>query len=284
MSQSPHAREEPCKDPPSPEAKQGGAQYSPSWPHAHEPDPAQTLHTGCRTHSGVRAPQHMCWAKVAPGGQPLQRRGAARRASATQWRLSDPGSLQCLPSRCRPKLVRGCGHRYHAASAASPVAARTARTPDDPDCAARSIPPLTACRTNKGGRRLASAARYRGRLSLLSPGGRDGSKRSKRRLSGSAQQSTLGGVRNLVGWEQYDTPPTATMGRRWPGEGAARRPIPVGFHKNKGGGVPWLSNELGKRGHLGAMSFPLLGHLNHGRARRTLVRQTRNAGCGLIGS
>ena len=42
--------------------------------------------------------------------------------------------------------------------------------------------------------------------------------------------------------------------------------------------MPWLLNGLGKRVHLGAMSFPLLGHLSHGRARRKLVRQTRNEG------
>lgn len=42
--------------------------------------------------------------------------------------------------------------------------------------------------------------------------------------------------------------------------------------------MPWLLNGLGKRVHLGAMSFLLLGHLRHGRARRKLVRQTRYAG------
>ena len=40
--------------------------------------------------------------------------------------------------------------------------------------------------------------------------------------------------------------------------------------------MPWLLNGLGKRVPLGAMSFPLLGHLRHGRTRRKLVRQTRN--------
>jgi hypothetical protein len=29
----------------------------------------------------------------------------------------------------------------------------------------------------------------------------------------------------------------------------------LGFQKNKGGDVPWLSNELGKRVYLGARSF-----------------------------
>jgi polyhydroxybutyrate depolymerase len=42
--------------------------------------------------------------------------------------------------------------------------------------------------------------------------------------------------------------------------------------------MPRLLNGLGKRVHLGAMSFPLLSHLRHGHTRRKLVWQTRNEG------